>query len=171
MVMVASLTSPAPLTIFLNLRKITEGPTGLVLRPHSICEGWARGLLPVQTVLHSNSHVSGGVASFLSPFRMPHLLGSFHHTDTDVRTDGWARPSQLVVEKMLVAEGTSGAALGRADFTERVWAWKREYGGAITGQLRRLGASCDWSREQFTLDPRLSGEVLPPACERNSQLA
>lgn len=85
--------------------------------------------------------------------------------------DGSARPVQLVVEKMLVAEGTSRAALGREAFTERVWAWKREYGGAITGQLRRLGASCDWGREQFTLDPRLSGEIeiSPSACERSSK--
>lgn len=68
---------------------------------------------------------------------------------------------QLVVEKMLASEGTSRAELGREAFTERVWEWKREYGGAITGQLRRLGASCDWSREQFTLDPKLSGAPPP----------
>jgi valyl-tRNA synthetase len=63
----------------------------------------------------------------------------------------------MVVEKTLAAEGTSRRALGRDAFVERVWAWKREYGGFITGQLRRLGASCDWSRERFTLDEGLSG--------------
>lgn len=68
--------------------------------------------------------------------------------------------SQLVVEKLLASEGTSRAELGREAFTERVWEWKAQYGGAITGQLRRLGASCDWSRERFTLDDGLSGEVL-----------
>ena len=64
---------------------------------------------------------------------------------------------QLVVEKMLAGEGTSRKAIGREAFTERVWEWKAQYGGAITGQLRRLGASCDWSRERFTLDDGLSG--------------
>ena len=59
---------------------------------------------------------------------------------------------------MLAAEGASRRELGRAGFEDRVWAWKREYGGFITGQLRRLGASCDWSRERFTLDEQLSGE-------------
>ena len=65
---------------------------------------------------------------------------------------------QSVVEKGLAKEGTSRLALGREAFTERVWAWRREYGGFITEQLRRLGASCDWSRERFTLDEGLSGE-------------
>lgn len=63
----------------------------------------------------------------------------------------------MVVEKMLAAEGSGRRELGRAAFEARVWAWKREYGGFITGQLRRLGASCDWSRERFTLDAQLSG--------------
>jgi valyl-tRNA synthetase len=67
-------------------------------------------------------------------------------------------PSQLVVEKMLASEGVSREQLGREAFVERVWAWKAEYGGFITQQLRRLGASCDWSRERFTLDAQLSGE-------------
>ena len=66
---------------------------------------------------------------------------------------------QMVVEKMLAAEGVNRRELGRAGFEERVWAWKREYGSFITGQLRRLGASCDWSRERFTLDEQLSGGV------------
>ena len=67
---------------------------------------------------------------------------------------------QLVVEKMLASEGTDRKALGRAEFEQRVWRWKAEYGGFITGQLRRLGASCDWSRERFTLDEQLSS--APP---------
>ncbi len=58
---------------------------------------------------------------------------------------------------MLAAEGQSRLGLGRAAFEERVWAWKRQYGDFITGQMRRLGASCDWSRERFTLDTQLSG--------------
>ena len=61
---------------------------------------------------------------------------------------------------MLAAEGTDRKTLGRAEFERRVWAWKAEYGGFITGQLRRLGASCDWSRERFTLDQQLSGAAV-----------
>jgi valyl-tRNA synthetase len=53
--------------------------------------------------------------------------------------------------------------LGRDAFEARVWEWKAQYGGFITEQLRRLGASCDWSRERFTLDAGLSGERLVPA--------
>ena len=61
---------------------------------------------------------------------------------------------------MLAGEGTSRLELGREAFLARVWAWQRQYGATITGQLRRLGASCDWSRERFTLDPGLSSSVL-----------
>ncbi|MHC1785985.1 MAG: valine--tRNA ligase [Christensenellales bacterium] len=56
-----------------------------------------------------------------------------------------------VVERM-AAEGLTKADLGREGFLRRAWAWKEEYGGRITGQLRRMGASCDWSRERFTMD-------------------
>ena len=50
-------------------------------------------------------------------------------------------------------------SLGREAFTQRVWCWKKQYGGAITEQMRRLGASVDWSREYFTMDDRLSRAV------------
>lgn len=75
-------------------------------------------------------------------------------------TDHAGIATQLVVEKMLAAEGTSRGALGREAFLQRVWQWKERYGATITGQLRRLGASCDWSRERFTLDAGLSAAVL-----------
>ena len=65
--------------------------------------------------------------------------------------------AQLVVEKMLAAEGLARQDLGREAFEARVWEWKARYGGFITQQLRQLGASCDWSRERFTLDAQLSG--------------
>ncbi len=71
-------------------------------------------------------------------------------------TDHAGIATQMMVERQLAAEGTSRTALGREVFTERVWAWKREYGGAITAQMRRLGASVDWSREYFTMDDGLS---------------
>ncbi len=58
---------------------------------------------------------------------------------------------------MLAEEGLTRLGMGRQAFEERVWEWKRQYGDFITGQMRRLGASCDWSRERFTLDSQLSG--------------
>lgn len=67
---------------------------------------------------------------------------------------------QLVVEKMLTAQGIKRTELGREAFVEKVWEWKEKYGGTITNQMRRLGASCDWSREHFTLDDQLSGPIL-----------
>ncbi|MFN2151742.1 MAG: class I tRNA ligase family protein, partial [Anaerolineales bacterium] len=61
-------------------------------------------------------------------------------------TDHAGIATQLQVERSLREEGTSREAIGREAFLERTWAWKEEYGGHITRQIRRLGASCDWSR-------------------------
>ena len=74
-------------------------------------------------------------------------------------TDHAGIATQMVVERLLDAEGTSRKALGREKFLERVWQWKAESGGQITRQLRRLGASLDWKRERFTLDEGLSAAV------------
>jgi valyl-tRNA synthetase len=74
-------------------------------------------------------------------------------------TDHAGIATQTVVEKQLQAEGSDRHKMGREAFVERVWAWKALYGSKITGQLKRLGASCDWSRERFTLDPGLSKAV------------
>ncbi|MDR3203946.1 MAG: valine--tRNA ligase [Deltaproteobacteria bacterium] len=67
--------------------------------------------------------------------------------------------TQAVVERALAAEGLEREKLGREKFVERVWQWKETYGSNIVRQLRRLGASCDWSRERFTLDEGLSKAV------------
>ena len=75
-------------------------------------------------------------------------------------TDHAGIATQLVVERQLREKQTSRQALGREAFVERVWEWKAESGGTITRQLRRLGASCDWSRERFTMDEGLSAAVL-----------
>jgi valyl-tRNA synthetase len=112
----------------------------------------------------------------------PNVTGRLHighmleHTQMDILTR-WRRMSgdtavwvpgtdhagiatQMMVERQLAAEGaTTRRALGREAFTERVWAWKQQYGSAITDQMRRLGASVDWSREYFTMDDRLSVAV------------
>lgn len=67
--------------------------------------------------------------------------------------------TQNVVERQLAREKTTRHELGREKFVERVWTWKREYGGTIMRQLRRLGSSLDWSRERFTMDSGLSEAV------------
>ena len=69
-----------------------------------------------------------------------------------VGTDHAGIATQMVVERLLAAEGKSRHELGRDKFIEKVWEWKEESGGNITRQLRRLGASPDWSRERFTMD-------------------
>ena len=74
-------------------------------------------------------------------------------------TDHAGIATQNVVEKALAAEGLSREDLGREKFVERVWEWKKQYGDNIVHQLRRLGASCDWSRERFTMDEGLSQAV------------
>ena len=105
-----------------------------------------------------------------------HMGHAFQHTLMDVLirhhrmrgdntlwqagTDHAGIATQIVVENQLVAEGTSRQALGREAFVERVWTWKRESGSTISHQMRRLGASCDWSRERFTMDEGLSAAVI-----------
>jgi len=104
-----------------------------------------------------------------------HMGHMFEHTESDIlmrwhRMSGWTAlwipgtdhagiATQMLVERQLKVEGTDRKALGRETFTERVWAWKTQYGSAITDQMRRLGASVDWSREYFTMDDRLSVAV------------
>ncbi len=75
-------------------------------------------------------------------------------------TDHAGIATQMVVERLLMKENkTDRRAMGREAFLKRVWQWKEESGGIITQQLRRLGASCDWSRERFTMDEGLSNAV------------
>jgi len=74
-------------------------------------------------------------------------------------TDHAGIATQVMVERLLDSEGTSRQKLGRPAFTERVWEWKRHYGGAILDQMKRLGASVDWQREYFTMDDNLSVAV------------
>ncbi|XP_058105750.1 valine--tRNA ligase, chloroplastic/mitochondrial 2 isoform X1 [Magnolia sinica] len=75
-------------------------------------------------------------------------------------TDHAGIATQLVVERMLASEGIKRTDLSRDEFISRVWEWKEKYGGTITNQIKRLGASCDWTREHFTLDEQLSRAVI-----------
>ena len=123
----------------------------------------------------------GGESTFCIPLPPPNVTGSLHmghgfqqaimdaliryhrmlgqDTLWQVGTDHAGIATQMLVERKLEAEGTSRHDLGRDGFVEKVWEWKAESGGTITRQLRRLGASADWSRERFTMDPGLSHAV------------
>ena len=92
------------------------------------------------------------------------LLTRYHRMRGDqslwqVGTDHAGIATQMVVERRLAAEGVSRHDLGRDKFIEKVWEWKAQSGGTITGQLRRMGAAIDWSRERFTMDDGLSNAV------------
>ena len=82
-----------------------------------------------------------------------------HATLWQAGTDHAGIATQMVVERQLEAAGKHRHELGRAHFLDEVFAWKERSGGRITEQLRRLGASLDWSRERFTMDPGLSRAV------------
>jgi valyl-tRNA synthetase len=75
-------------------------------------------------------------------------------------TDHAGIATQIVVERQLDQEGVRRREIGRHAFEERVWKWKEESGSTITRQMRRMGASCDWSRERFTMDEQLSRAVV-----------
>jgi len=124
-----------------------------------------------------------GVAgrSFSLAIPPPNVTGSLHighmleHTEIDVTvrwhrmrgdntlwlpgTDHAGIATQMLVERQLVSEGIDRRQIGRAAFEKRVWEWKERFGGTIKAQMIRLGASCDWTRERFTLDPGLSRAV------------
>jgi valyl-tRNA synthetase len=92
------------------------------------------------------------------------ILTRFHRMEGDRAlwqpgTDHAGIATQMVVERQLLAEGQTRHELGREAFNERVWRWKEESGGTIARQMRRLGASVDWSRDRFTMDPGMSRAV------------
>jgi valyl-tRNA synthetase len=104
-----------------------------------------------------------------------HMGHMFEHTESDILirwhrmrgdrvlwipgTDHAGIATQMLVERQVVSEGTTRQQLGREAFVARVWEWKRHYGGAILGQMKRLGTSVDWQREYFTMDDNLSVAV------------
>ena len=127
------------------------------------------------------SSKAAGAQMFSLVIPPPNVTGVLHighmleHTEIDVTvrwhrmrgentlwlpgTDHAGIATQMVVERKLAEEGTDRRTLGREAFEKRVWEWKAEYGDTIKRQMVRLGASCDWSRERFTLDPGLSRAV------------
>jgi valyl-tRNA synthetase len=104
----------------------------------------------VTGALHMGHALNGSMQDAL--VRMNRMRG--RNTLWILGTDHAGIATQAVVEKELRAEGRSRQELGREAFVERVWAWKEEYGSRIVEQYKRLGASCDYERERFTLDER-----------------
>jgi valyl-tRNA synthetase len=102
----------------------------------------------VTGALHMGHALNGAVQDAL--IRVNRMRG--RNTMWILGTDHAGIATQTVVEKELAAEGASREGLGRETFTERVWAWKERYGSTIIEQYQRLGASCDYERERFTLD-------------------
>jgi valyl-tRNA synthetase len=149
--------------------------------PQEIEARWARAWLDENLFRAENSGTDGG-PRFSIALPPPNVTGSIHmghmleHTQIDMLVR-WHRmrgertlwlpgmdhagiATQFVVERMLAKEGIKRQDLGREEFERRVWQWKAESGGVIKGQMIRLGASCDWTREKFTLEPALYRAVL-----------
>ncbi len=149
-----------------------------VYEPQRFEPHWAQWWID-NGVFHADSNAAGRPFSLAIP--PPNVTGSLHighmleHTEIDVTirwhrmrgdntlwlpgTDHAGIATQMLVERSLAAEGLDRRTLGREEFEKRVWEWKEKYGGTIKRQMIRLGASCDWSRERFTLDPGLSHAV------------
>ena len=149
-----------------------------VYNPKTVEERWSRNWLEKE-LFKADANSGKPVFSMVIP--PPNITGSLHmgHALNNTLQDILARfkrmqgfdvlwlpgtdhagiATQNVVEKKIHAEGLDRHKLGRKNFIERVWKWKEESGGAIINQLKRLGASCDWSREQFTMSPELSTAV------------
>jgi len=146
--------------------------------PALIEEKWAKFWVDEHLFDVATPADSASIKPFVQLLPPPNVTGRLHmghmlnQTEMDILTR-WHRMSgdtsvwvpgtdhagiatQMMVERQLKAEGKSRTDFTREEFTEKVWAWKHQYGNAITDQMRRLGASVDWSREYFTMDDRLS---------------
>jgi len=149
--------------------------------PQEIEARWAKAWFDDNLFRAENSGTAEG-PRFSIALPPPNVTGSIHmghmleHTQIDMLVR-WHRmrgertlwlpgmdhagiATQFVVERMLAKEGIKRQDLGREEFERRVWQWKAESGGVIKGQMIRLGASCDWTREKFTLEPALYRAVL-----------
>ena len=110
----------------------------------------------VTGALHMGHALNGSVQDTL--IRYHRMRGQL--TKWILGTDHAGIATQKQVERLLESEGTSREAIGRAAFVERVWQWREQYGGTIIEQLKRLGATCDYDDERFTLDDAYVQAVL-----------
>ncbi|OGT63005.1 MAG: valine--tRNA ligase [Gammaproteobacteria bacterium RIFCSPHIGHO2_12_FULL_45_12] len=115
-------------------------------------------MLPPPNVT-GNLHMGHGFGFTLIDVLIRYQRMSGKNTLWQGGTDHAGIATQMVVERKLTAQGKTRHALGRDAFVEQIWAWKQESGDNISRQLRRLGASIDWDRERFTMDPALSEAV------------
>jgi valyl-tRNA synthetase len=149
-----------------------------VYEPQRFEPHWAQWWID-SGIFRASTRGSARVFSLVIP--PPNVTGSLHighmleHSEIDVTirwhrmtgdntlwlpgTDHAGIATQMVVERKLAEEGIERKQIGREEFEKRVWEWKAQYGDTIKRQMVRLGASCDWSRERFTLDPGLSRAV------------
>jgi len=104
-------------------------------------------------------HMGHGFQNTLMDVLIRHKRMSGYDTLWQVGTDHAGIATQMVVERELEKEGKNRESLGREKFIQRVWQWKKKSGNRITDQLRRLGASVDWSREAFTMSPEMNKTV------------
>src|ERR671929_1523918 len=110
----------------------------------------------VTGALHMGHALNGAIQDTL--IRLNRMRG--RHTKWILGTDHAGIATQRQVERLLESEGTSREAIGREAFVERVWRWREQYGSTIIDQYTRLGASCDYEEERFTLDERYAQAVL-----------
>ena len=115
----------------------------------------------VTGALHMGHALNGSIQDVL--IRYHRMRGT--NTEWILGTDHAGIATQTQVEKRLVEEGSSREEVGREAFVERVWEWRREYGGTIIEQFARLGASCDYGRERFTLDEGYERAVRQVFCD------
>lgn len=149
-----------------------------VYEPQRFEPAWAQWWIE-QGIFAASTKSTGRVFSIVIP--PPNVTGVLHmghmldHTEIDIvvrwhrmrgdntlwvpGTDHAGIATQMMVQRQLASEGTDRREIGREAFEERVWQWKEESGGTIKKQMVRLGTSCDWSRERFTLDPGFSRAV------------
>jgi valyl-tRNA synthetase len=149
-----------------------------VYEPQRFEPHWAQWWID-SGIFRASANAGGRVFSLVIP--PPNVTGSLHighmleHTEIDVTvrwhrmlgdntlwlpgTDHAGIATQMVVARKLAEEGIQYRDLGREEFEKRVWEWKALYGDTIKRQMIRMGASCDWTRERFTLDPGLSRAV------------
>jgi valyl-tRNA synthetase len=151
-----------------------------VYEPQRFEPHWAQWWIE-SGIYHADATTAKGGRVFSIVIPPPNVTGSLHighmfeHAMMDVAvrwhrmkgavtlwlpgTDHAGIATQMIVERQLASEGLTRQHLGREEFERRVWQWKEEYGGRINNQIRREGASVDWSRERFTMDAGLSRAV------------
>ncbi|MBT9332256.1 valine--tRNA ligase [Paracidobacterium acidisoli] len=166
-------------------QQITENPAQRELPrtydPASIEDRWAEYWVREHLFDQPTPRNTSDAPAFTVLLPPPNVTGNLHmghmfeHAETDILirwrrmcgdrtlwlpgTDHAGIATQLMVERQLATEGKTRQQMGREAFVERVWQWKQHYGGAILSQMKRLGASVDWSREYFTMSDQLSVAV------------